>query len=86
MFCPGLVQLGRVRTGLGLCLGEAGGELLSLPLGAGAQPVQLGGGAGAQLLELAGGVFPGPRGFRAGGLGAGPGRGGALPGLLSLGG
>ena len=85
MLRPGLVQLGRVRTGLGLCLGEAGGELLSLPLGAGTQPFQLGGGAGAQLLELAGGVFPGPRGFRAGGLGEGPGRGGTLPGLLSLG-
>ncbi len=85
MLCPGLVQLGRVRTGLGLCLGEAGGELLSLSLGAGTQPFQFGGGAGTQLLELAGGVFPCPRGFRAGGLGEGSGRGGALPGLLSVG-
>ncbi len=85
MFCPGLVQLRRVRTGLGLCLGEAGGELLSLSLGAGTQPFQFGGGAGTQLLELAGGVFPCPRGFRAGGLGEGSGRSGALPGLLGLG-
>ena len=51
MLCPDLVQLGRVRTGLGLCFSEAGGELLSLPLGAGTQPFQLGGGAGAQLLK-----------------------------------
>lgn len=92
---PDLVQLGRVRGGLlfeallcgagaGLGFGEAGGELLSLPLplGAGTQPVEFGGGAGAQLLELTGGVVPGPGGFRAGGLGAGLGRGGPLPGLL----
>jgi len=72
-------------AGAGLGFGEAGGELLSLPFGAGTQPVELGGGAGAHLLELAGGVVPGPGGFRAGRLAAGLGCGGPLPGLLSVG-
>ena len=72
-----LRELGGVCPGhLGQALGgvgEPGEDLVPLPVG-----------VGAQLLELAGGVFPDPRGLRAGVLGAGLRRGGAL--ICGLGG
>src|SRR5690242_1337243 len=49
----------------------------------GAQFVALAGRVGAELLELPRGVLPGPRGLRAGVLGAGLGGGGALFRALS---
>src|SRR6201989_3000646 len=49
----------------------------------GAQLVALAGRVAAQLLELPRGVLPGPRGLRAGILGTGLGRGGALVRALS---
>ena len=77
-FGPRGVEVALGAFGAGAQLAARFLEHLGAGFQRGAQLVALAGRVGAQLLELPRGVLPGPRGFRAGVLGAGLGGGGAL--------